>query len=271
MQMERWAASNKKAVFLCVCVDGKGVALRFGGQHSVNAYVEGRDDMPKFPAQLGCQGFVVLDAQRRFLEIRTKSFNQEREVAFRQVERLIQGEEKMFETDDEVYYPVGCPVQLGGFEGAEAKLNGFPGVVTEIGDGKLGVRLADKQMYIIPTANLVRGGPLEPVNHSDMDDEHSNLVQLLSLACRDVTAANIIAVRDAFAAHGSHEEHLLAQIPPTGSSSFSTLKSHADDHKRILRLADDAASSLSFDAVRALANAIYDHAENFDSKYAGKI
>jgi len=83
--MELWQQKyGDSATMLCCCVEGKRVAMRFGGRYCLNGFLE--DDGPSFPAQLGCQGFVVLDADSRFVTLRTKAWNQYRDEAYQEVE-----------------------------------------------------------------------------------------------------------------------------------------------------------------------------------------
>lgn len=253
--------------------------MRFGGKYSTNVYVEGREDMPRFPAQLGCQGFAVLDSEHRFMTIRTKAWTQVRDEAFREVEQVLGGlcsknssannSEESKSQQPVTSIPVGCVVELGGLRKAQ-ELNGQVGTVKDIRDGRLIVSLetGEKDVLVLET-NLVRTGSLAPVDHEEMDDEHANLTRLVKDACHSLTRSHILAVRDAFADHAGHEERLLAAIDK--GSEFSTMKSHSADHARILQLADEAASAQTFDALRIMVNAIYDHADNFDTQYAGRI
>ena len=73
--MQKWrdAFRVEDVHFVCVCVDDRAEATArefqrlYFGANMFNALIEDRNDFPKFPSQLGCQGFVVLDASNRFL------------------------------------------------------------------------------------------------------------------------------------------------------------------------------------------------------------
>lgn len=82
--MERWAIAITSVNFLCVCCAGPELAAEFGStlklRTCVNTWVE-EDAMPSW-GQLGCNGFIVLDAagtvvcrsSPAFMEVRTKAF-----------------------------------------------------------------------------------------------------------------------------------------------------------------------------------------------------
>lgn len=96
--MEQWAAQPRYlgvVQFLCVCVDGREVALEFGRmfqfQHVVNAYIAGRAYMPVGYGQLGCSGFVISDRQGCFISRKTNAFLTYGNAAFRDVERILHG------------------------------------------------------------------------------------------------------------------------------------------------------------------------------------
>lgn len=77
--MQKWrdAFRVEDVHFVCVCVDDRAEATArefqhlYFGANMFNALIEDRNDFPKFPSQLGCQGFVVLDASNRFLTPRS--------------------------------------------------------------------------------------------------------------------------------------------------------------------------------------------------------
>jgi len=75
-------ATSIQVCFVCVCVDGRPVEVArefqqgyFEGSTVKNAYIDDYDDFPKFPTQLGCQGFVVIDAKGHFATLRSPSLN----------------------------------------------------------------------------------------------------------------------------------------------------------------------------------------------------
>ena len=65
--------------------------LYFGtGSSVINAFIEERNDYPKFPTQLGCQGLLLLDCEGRIATMRSPAFLDYREKAFEGVEHLLE-------------------------------------------------------------------------------------------------------------------------------------------------------------------------------------
>lgn len=95
--MDRWAKSGKyDCNFICACVLGdrsaSSLSVQFGTelklQHCINAFIDNQKDMPEY-GQLGCQGFIVLDAQHNVVSKATSPFMQVRGLAFAHVEALL--------------------------------------------------------------------------------------------------------------------------------------------------------------------------------------
>lgn len=61
-----------------------------GSSSIINAFIEERDDYPKFPTQLGCQGLLLLDCEGRIATMRSPAFLDFREKAFKDVEHLLE-------------------------------------------------------------------------------------------------------------------------------------------------------------------------------------
>mmetsp|Transcript_13062 Transcript_13062/g.33549 ORF Transcript_13062/g.33549 Transcript_13062/m.33549 type:complete len:350 (+) Transcript_13062:531-1580(+) len=75
--MDRWAASLPGVAFVCVSCAGPALAVAFrdrlGLRHCHNAYVASEKHMPEW-GQLGCNGFIVLDADMRVVCPATEAF-----------------------------------------------------------------------------------------------------------------------------------------------------------------------------------------------------
>lgn len=56
--------------------------------HCVNGFIDNNQGMPEY-GQLGCQGFIILDAKHRVVSSATSAFMQVRELAFKHVEALL--------------------------------------------------------------------------------------------------------------------------------------------------------------------------------------
>jgi len=92
--MERWARGRfaGRAHFLCVSCAGPELAKEMG-QHAklkmaVNGYIADQANMPRW-GQLGCNGFILLDARQRTVSPQTAAFLQVRERAFRDLEQKL--------------------------------------------------------------------------------------------------------------------------------------------------------------------------------------
>ena len=77
--MRRWSETyaESEVRFACVCVDGRPEDvcaefqdLYFKDSSVFNAFIREQQDFPTFPSQLGCQGFVVVDARGSFATLR---------------------------------------------------------------------------------------------------------------------------------------------------------------------------------------------------------
>ena len=95
MQAWRRAFPETEARFVCVCVDGRPEATArefqrlYFDRDMVNAFIDSRDDFPRFQTQLGCQGLVVVDADGRFATQRSPAFLDHRNAAFEVVENAL--------------------------------------------------------------------------------------------------------------------------------------------------------------------------------------
>ena len=90
--MDRWAAEyGEAATFICVGCAGPALANQFGQElqlaHCYNTYVP-RGKGP-FWGQLGCQGFILMDAQLNVVCPASLPFMQVRGKAFEHVETLL--------------------------------------------------------------------------------------------------------------------------------------------------------------------------------------
>lgn len=94
--MNTWAKERADCNFLCVCVVGDASAQALAREMSsemkltdcVNGFIDNEQDMPTY-GQLGCKGFIILDAEHRVVSASTSVFMQVRDLAFRHVEALL--------------------------------------------------------------------------------------------------------------------------------------------------------------------------------------
>lgn len=93
--MNAWAGQYD-CNFLCVCVLGDQSAYPLAKEMSqeaqltkaVNGFINNDADMPNY-GQLGCKGFIILDAEHRVVADRTPAFMQVRGIAFDHVEAIL--------------------------------------------------------------------------------------------------------------------------------------------------------------------------------------
>ena len=90
--MDMWAEQFAgRATFVCVCCDGPELAAEFANQLKLTkcllTYVDNANG-PRW-GQLGCNGFIVLDAQGKVACKQTSAFLEVRELAFKHVETLL--------------------------------------------------------------------------------------------------------------------------------------------------------------------------------------
>jgi len=95
--MDRWAREGKyDCNFLCVCIladrSASNLSVEYANQlklqHCVNAFIDNQADMPQY-GQLGCSGFIVMDATHNVVSTCTSAFLQIRSLAFAHVETLL--------------------------------------------------------------------------------------------------------------------------------------------------------------------------------------
>ncbi|QDZ19455.1 hypothetical protein A3770_03p19730 [Chloropicon primus] len=272
MQMRKWSETYEKdqVCFVCVCVDGRPVEVArefqqgyFEGSTVKNAYIDDYDDFPKFPTQLGCQGFVVIDAKGHFATLRSPSLNKVGHAAFQYVEAVL---------DQLIASP---ETNLGGEEERKEE--------EEAGGAKaVFVRNACSEA---PQELDGEGCPsfeLPSVGHEGMDAEHGELEDLMRAAAESRSAADIRSLLKSFAFHAKEEEELMSRSG-FGSDGgvklrmFSAISSHAEDHANIVEALEALIASADDEdlvgqtEVWAVCRRIVEHAVNFDSKYAGKL
>lgn len=132
--MDLWAKRYfGKATFVCVGCAGPDLAEEFARRLQLSkcvlTYVDERNG-PKW-GQLGCSGFIVIDAQGKVASRATKPFMQVRERAFADVERLV--DSLIGSEPPPPLLPPGLHVEINGLKKAE--LNGTRGTVVEMPAG----------------------------------------------------------------------------------------------------------------------------------------
>lgn len=271
--MRKWSVAPPHDVgnarFVCICVDRSAQRtakefqkLYFDGGKVLNTLIDCREDFPRFQAQLGCQGLIVLDANGIFATSKSPPFLQFRGQAFEYVEKLLQrlANEESRSVDKE-----------GGSLEAQAPTRPPPAVACCNGSC---ARTTDDTDAAAPQSY-----DLPSTGHDAMDAEHAELTAAMIVATSSSTLASVTMLRDIFAAHASHEERLLRDsgFGESHDAGFSAMESHAKDHAAICDAATRAMKEADVDgivpkvSVRALCARIVEHAEMYDALYEGRL
>lgn len=178
----------------------------FQFEHAVNAHVPGRGYLPRGYGQLGCSGFIVVDANGNFVSRKTLAFLQHGEMAFRHVEELL---EQQLDSEK---------------------------LVTEEEKEENGEQT---QQDTTKTEAAVENYLPPLIGIASMDDEHERCAEALHTLAVSPTRDNLQAVLKELEHHFAHEEAVMIQHGFGGDadSPFSALTSHVKDHQRILDLA----------------------------------
>lgn len=239
--MAKWCCAYGESVtFLCLSVEGLNIA-RYFNQYtgaSMNATML-PNEIPSFPIQLGCSGFVVIDKDGCILTTRsTPSFLDAGEDAFRAVETL-----------------------LGDLIGLTEKS------IASKEDHKN--ELSEHDLVLMP---------LPHVGHCEMDAEHAKIDSCLKELVVDTSVENLRKLKTETEIHFQHEEELLAANQFGTTGILSAYESHAADHGRILKniesileTAHNGTGKISQTDVTEVASLIHQHGVRFDSLYAKKV
>ena len=241
--MANWCTRYGDIVnFICISVGGSAVARYFGRHFTgecINAtMLEG--EVPLFPIQLGCSGFVVIDQHCNIVTTKsTPRFLDDGQLAFRGVEKLLSG---------------------------------------ILGKSVFNVENHDEtsnQHDLILSTKL---NSLPHVGYPEMDYEHKLLDECLSKLIANPSRSLMLMLRNLVADHFLHEEEFLLKMNFGTSGVISGHQSHVSDHKRVLSIIDDVLentvktedneSNVVDGDVAKIAYIIYQHGIRFDSLYA---
>lgn len=296
--------------FICACVDTLEVAVAFGRMFElrevINGHIPSKHHFPDF-GQLGCSGFIVVDASGRCISRKTASFLQQGpDAAFADVERLLRplvggaaAGPATGPLPQDSPYAVGAVAVLEGLAASPA-LNGRRVVVRgyDTAKGRFivaaegeGKELSVRPCNLAPPAAPDGGGsgaPLASISPppatgcAAIDAEHGACTAALNAAlARPESAESLAHAVEALEEHFAHEEALLAAAGWGGDGGvLSARGSHAADHARILAPAVAEVARLAAGgfkgraepgAARALAAAFAAHAAAFDSLFEGQL
>lgn len=166
--MNSWAAEGKyDCNFLCVCVLGDRSAFGLSKEmskesqltHCVNGFIDSMRDMPTY-GQLGCKGFIVLDAEHNVVSDATPAFMEVRDLAFDHVESLL--EAVVAKRSPPKVLP-GDFVTLAAPPKELAKLKGAPGVCVKVAGDHIQMAFISQamrgKMMELPSTAVVKGMP----------------------------------------------------------------------------------------------------------------
>lgn len=170
----------------------------FRFRHAVNAYIPSQAYMPRGFGQLGCSGFVVVDAKGNFVSRKTKAFLQYGEHAFLHVDDMLKRHLSLVRGSDTIT--------------VEAT--------------------STKASAPVQSTMLLMGINSMDDEHERCDEALKNLCEKRTLTA----LVRVIAELENHFAHeeGLMVKHGFGGSP---TDSFSALNSHIQDHKRILDLA----------------------------------
>lgn len=278
--------------FVCVCVDGRAAEISrlfqreyFGSSRVLNAMIRSDEDFPRFPTQLGCQGFVVVDASGRFATLRSPSLNKVGAKAFDYVENVLA---QLRGDDDGDPGPVddGRELKISSWQRREPPSAPAPAPAPS--------EAAPTETKAVFAEHACRDDPqplesshcppcyeLGTVGHGKMDDDHAQLERLMQAAVSSGLAADVEALVAFFARHAEEEEELMRESGfgrgGGAGGMFSAVDSHAADHAAIFEAGSEVSATADEDGrveearVRSLCRRIVEHAVNYDAKYAGHL
>jgi len=263
--MQKWrdAFRVEDVHFVCVCVDDRAEATArefqhlYFGANMFNALIEDRNDFPKFPSQLGCQGFVVLDASNSFLTPRSPAYNEYGASAFEYVEQVLSvarnaPSEHSAETSNSRVKARSNAVFVTNSCSESAQ------TLYDEDDEELQFRLPS-------------------VQHEKMDAEHVELEEAMRAVMQSCKVVDLHTLRKLFLEHCTNEENLMQSCGFGGEGKFSARTSHAEDHAAIGRMLTSTCEATNADGVipqsriRGICSRIIEHAVRFDAQYAGRL
>mmetsp|Transcript_4454 Transcript_4454/g.15631 ORF Transcript_4454/g.15631 Transcript_4454/m.15631 type:complete len:319 (+) Transcript_4454:292-1248(+) len=308
--MRSWSESSNfgHVNFVCVCVDGRAAEISrlfqreyFGSSRVLNAMIRSDEDFPRFPTQLGCQGFVVVDASGRFATLRSPSLNKVGAKAFDYVENVLA---QLRGDDDGDPGPVddGRELKFSSWQRSEPPSAPAPAPSPAIlaytgrppAPAPAPSEAAPTETKAVFAEHACRDDPqplesshcppcyeLGTVGHGKMDDDHAQLERLMQAAVSSGLAADVEALVAFFARHAEEEEELMRESGfgrgGGAGGMFSAVDSHAADHAAIFEAGSEVSATADEDGrveearVRSLCRRIVEHAVNYDAKYAGHL
>ena len=266
--MDVWAQQYfGRATFICVGCDGpelaRAFAMRLQLSKCMMTYVD-RANSPKW-GQLGCNGFILIDASGKVACRATSAYLDVQELAFAHVESLL---EPLLSAADQPPSapPTNCESAdkrgesvepfdrvTGGCPPPQEMPERMKRALASADAGKEGAPESTKR----PTAATTTAAPpskvadvaplaaIDSVKVAALDAEHDACATALAAMAEAPNRENIEKVVEAYTAHFAHEEALLDEHLYTAaatsaeagggfSAEASARRSHFADHQRML-------------------------------------
>lgn len=172
--MDRWASAYKDSVaFICVGCAGPALAQQFGTELKLKFCTNSFVDQAGGPrwGQLGCNGFIVLDAGLNVVCEKSASFLEVRGLAFKHVDALLDA------LVHDAIPPRICPGQQVFLAGLKSTaLNGQRGLCTSLPDdrGRCAVSLRSGRHVSVQLSNIhILGEEINPVEDEELPEGQS--------------------------------------------------------------------------------------------------
>lgn len=292
-----------------VCVDGDpyGTSIQYKIEFGLSGLQMGfcaeRKDFPPFPAQLGCQGLIVFDAEGKIIVSRSPSLNQVGPRAFKNVDSvlatLIEDECEDWENSDE---------KSRVYENIDDLRNDVRMLQASAAERASKIGQLERSTNVIETSSSSSTSCLPPeeryqkrineqnkkntqqhqganrescslvasVGLIEMDEEHDACSSSLMRLESEQSVEALQKVVKLLSSHFDHEAEMLRQAGFGNMSAMglSPLDSHIADHNKIIHYANTelqkavtTGGKLSADCSKTLINHFVRHANDFDSRY----
>ena len=288
MQIGRWSKSRygrSDVLFVTVCVDirPKPVAREFqrtyfdkAGSSIINAFIEERNDYPKFPTQLGCQGLLVLDCEGNIATMRSTAFLDFREKAFEDLEHLL---EPLVAAGKARQQIATTPSSTSSESLVPSKHLNSNNRLNSISSFSLNA--CSEEAVSLDENWDSSDFQLPLIQHESIDEEHAVLEGLMRTAVRTQEIGDVQALKIFFVQHSVHEESIMRRSGFTAGedSNFSAIESHIRDHTNIVNFAESilhnaregSRRKLTVPQVTLLCRRIIEHVFTYDILLTGTL
>lgn len=268
--MDAWAGTyGDRAAFVCVSCAGPQLAERFGKELELSRCTLTFTESNPSWGQLGCSGFIILDASLQVVCPKSLAYLEVRESAFRQVEAIL---DTLLEDDDsdDAAGPTHQQPGWAPLASSSGKMGG-----KEVFDRETGGCVAknNKRPRGASSPAVAPLAPIDSVIVGSLDDQHSRCASALAELARSQSRGALEAVEAAYAEHFGFEEELLdrhlyqdvvapeedGKAAPSFNADRNARKSHFADHANQLNGVRDQLEALSAASSAVVPAAFVDH------------